>query len=603
MGRKRQASPATSEGTPDRIARWVLLATVFATMTLVDVRAESGFDAPKRLAIVLGVTLAAAVVAFSRSIRWHVPGGRAAWIVSAGVVVSGVAVLSTVVTPHRAIALEALGIHFALLVAAALAGSSLFDGRWRQVFSVFVAGALVNAVLALLQRAGLRLFAVEQIGGRTEASALIGNDGHLALLAALALLMLAARATGGGRRAGVVAAAIPLLAVVVLTRNVTSILMLLAGGFVLAAVHLPRKRALAAGALVALAALSGIGVLVVRGHGTERSSLDAPAIDRMLSYRFAPWASAIEMTVRRPGLGHGPGSFGVESTAHRSLAEARWHRRLQNPFLGSGSFGEAHNDFLQLAAETGLPAAIVVLAALLLVLVALLRLRDDGGEGVAIAVVVIALAVAALTWFPVHRAATALLLALCAGRGVRILSARDDTVPRPGARIIAVVSTIVLVVAVVPHELRKHSAERALYRMTALAKEIEARGNTSGAAPTLRRIAEEAEAIGRALPGDRRPRVLRGAALLLSGDRDAALKAFRAALEAGESAEIDVNIALALRSGTEARDALVRAVWLSDAVEAMVPVVVRASVVDDVAQRARQLEAGDARAIPPAPRR
>lgn len=573
-------------------------------MTLVDVRAESGFDAPKRLALVLGVTLAAAAISFSRSIHWRLPRGRAAWIASAVVVASGAAVLSTVVTPHRAIALEALGIFVALLVAAALAASSLFDGRWRQVFSVFVAGALVNAVIALFQRGGVRLFAVEQIGGRTEASALIGNDGHLALLAALGLLMLAARAVVDGRRAGPAAAAVPLLALVALTRNLTSILMLLAGGLVLAAMRLPRKRALAVVTLVALAVLSGIGALAVRGRGAEGAPLDVAAIDRMLSYRLAPWASAVEMTVRHPVLGHGPGSFAVESTAHRSLAEARWHRRLQNPFLASGSFGEAHNDFLQLAAEAGLPASIAAMAALLLLFVTLLCVHDDEGEAIGLAVVVIALAVAALTWFPAHRAATALLLALCAGRGVRILSGHDAaSVRASGARIVAVVATIVLVFAVAPRELARHSAERALYRATALAKAIEARGNPQGAAPALRGIAEEAEAIGRALPGDRRPRVLRGAALLLSGDRNAALGAFRAALETGESAEIDVNIALALRTGTEARDALVRAVWLSDAAEAMVPVVVRASVVEDVAQRARQLEAGDAGAIPAAPRR
>lgn len=587
----------------DRAARWLLMATLFATMTVVDVRAEGAFDAPKRLALVCGIAGASLLVAFSGSLRWGRPRGTSLWIAMATVVAVGISAFSAMISPHRGVAVEALGIAGVLLVGAIISASSIFDGRWAQVMNVFLAGALVNALVALAQRGGLKLFAVEEIGGRSEASAFWGNDGQLAIIAALSLIIVAARALAGNRRTGLVMA-VPLLAVVAMTRNVTSILILVAGVVVLVMSRLSRKRAAALALACVVLALAGAGALIARGR-TPTGGIDVAAIDRTLTYRLAPWASAVEMVVARPALGFGPGSFSVESTAHRTKAEARWHRRLQNPFLPSGAFGEAHNEFLQISAEAGLPAMAALLVALSLLVVGLLRSDDDREEAALVAAVLVGLGVAALTWFPGQVAATSFLGVLCVGRGWRLLTRRETAVgPRSRlARLGPAIPAAILLVVIAPHEIRRYAAERALYRATAVAKAIASGANPQASAGVLRRLADEAEAIESALPGDRRPRVLRGAAHLLSGNREAALAGYRAALETGESAEVDLNIGRALRTGPEARNALVRAVWLSDAIAPSIPAAVRQSILDDAAERARELEAGNVGAIPPAPRR
>lgn len=603
MGRRRD-SATTVEAVPDRLARLTILLTLFSTLVLVDVRAEAAFDAPKRAALIGGVTLATIFAAWSRSMRLRRPGGSVAGIAALAGCAIALAIVSAATTPHHAVATEAVGVGAVLASAALLGASSLFDGRWHQVPAVLVAGTLVNALLALAQRAGLELFDVERVSGRTEAFALFGNEGHLALLVALALVVLADRLLARGWRGSLVAAALPLVALLAISRNATSILIVLAGCTVLVLVRHPVRRGatlVAAGAFVAVLAM---GIVFIVQRGGDEAADPVARIDRLLSYRLAPWASASEMIAARPLLGHGPGSFCVESTSYRAAAEGRWHRRLQNPHAPSGAFNEAHNDMLQFAAEAGIPASAALIAAFALLAAGLVR-RGSEGEGVLLAALLVSIGVASLTWFPAQIASSALLLSLCAGRGWRLLSSGEDaaelTVLR--SRVAFAVLALTLLALVVPHEARRYSAERRLYRATGIARAVEAGRAPGSSTQLLRRVAAEAAEIDDALPGDRRPLVLSASAHLLSGDREAALSGYRAALEAGESAEVDLYIALALRTGTEARDALVRAVWLTDAAAASIPANVRQSVIDDVESRERQLEQGDAGAIPAAPLR
>jgi O-antigen ligase len=294
----------------------------------------------------------------------------------------------------------------------------------------------VNAVVSLLQFAGgLRLFSLESVGGRRDVSAFVGNDGVLALALALAnliclALVLAARSPAlrmvGG--CGIVL----YLGALALNQSITALMALAAGSFVLLA--LSRGRRSLIGALIVILVLVG-GLLVhptlARRAHEAVAQIRAGNWDQALSYRWGPWAAAMEMAGSRPLVGWGPGTFGAEFVAHRLGAELRLHRRLVSPFL-AGSFTEAHSEYLQAAAEAGVPAGLACLGAvgaLVMGVVGTIRRAPDGParrEAILVLAIFCAGATAALTWFPLQRPITAVPLLLAAGRAWRC-SGREDT--------------------------------------------------------------------------------------------------------------------------------------------------------------------------------
>lgn len=434
MARRRTNQKVSAPGLPlaERVAALVVAAGLLASGLLVDTGAESAFDAPKRLAALVAAGLAAALVAALvepdrvRAAWQSAPRGLKLSVACFGLALLGT-IVSALLAPRRVEALASSRGALILALVAPLA-ALLFDARGvRRMLGCFVTVAAINSFVSLLQRAGdWRPFDIERIAGRTEAVGLLGNEGFLALVAALGAIAAAALwldARGGGTRTLLASAAVLNAVAVFANASLTSMLTFGAGAIVLAIPRVSRRR-LAIGAVAALAfaaiAFAALPQLRARA-GQTRALIAAGQLDALTSYRVGAWAAAGEMIASRPLAGFGPGSYGSEFVPHRIEAEKRWGRRFANPYLLGGSYEEAHCDYLQAAAETGLVATMLLLLSAGFAAWALLRaVRDSGraqrAEVWMIAALAVALAIAALTWYPMQRPVTTLLALVLLGR-------------------------------------------------------------------------------------------------------------------------------------------------------------------------------------------
>jgi O-antigen ligase len=440
---RRQARAAAPAARPaaERAASTILLLGTVAAGLLVDTGAESAFDAPKRFAAVLATLLAAALVAgFADLSDARRAWGEATLATKASIAAFGAGIvwiaLSALLSPRQAASLATLRGTVVLALAAPLA-AMLFDrSGMRRALVWFVALASVNSLLSLLQRAGgWKPFAIERISGRTEAIGLIGNEGVLALAAALGAIAAAALwldSREGGRPVHVAAF---VLNVAALAANVslTPMLALGAGLAVFALFRLPRRRlAVGVGLLVVVAVAAFALLPQLRARAAEARRIAASGDwDALTSYRFGAWAAAGEMIAARPLTGFGPGTFASEFVTHRIDAEKRWGRRLVNPAFAGGSYEEAHSDYLQIAAESGLPAALLLLASFALAVLLLVRLartpdHDARDEAQALLAIVAVVAVASLAWFPMQRPAMALLALMALGRSWSLSATTEE---------------------------------------------------------------------------------------------------------------------------------------------------------------------------------
>jgi O-antigen ligase len=418
----RAAQPdGTWQGT---LASLALAAAVLGSLLLVDVHAESAFDAPKRLAAMLGIALAAAiVVAFSRGGLATAPfAHRVAAALFAAAMAA--ALLSSILSPRREVALDSFRA-VAIFAAVPLIGASTLIGsrHWRAIAACFVAGAAINCAISIGQVAGiLHPFQYATTGGRANTSALIGNDGALALIAAMAAVVMVDGVTRARTRWRQILAgslAMAFAATIVINRNLTSIIALTAGVTVVLVCRLGWRRTLVAGGTVFAAIATGIAVSSAARSRVMEAGRDliAGRWNAVLSFRGAPWGAAVDMIRARP-LGWGAGTFAAEFVPHLLNAELTFHQRLTNSFL-VGSYAEAHCDYLQAAAELGLAATVLAVASATLTAMLLWRRRHQNAEAPLLLGLIMTSAVAALTWFPLQRPATSLVVLLAMGRAWR----------------------------------------------------------------------------------------------------------------------------------------------------------------------------------------
>lgn len=238
---------------------------------------------------------------------------------------------------------------------------------------VFVAAVIVLAILAGTVLSGPSAFS----GGPLAPPLGYANaNGAMVALGAAAAAIMATVAN-----LEVVRQPAAVLAIVMLTLagvNTSRAAIALTAGILVAAVvarWLSRWVALVAPLLIAVAVTSTIVLGLTHGSPTV-----PPLKDSLTGRRMVLWQEAIEITAGEPVFGVGPGMFAETSPTALADADARW----------------AHSVYMEAAAETGIPGALLLGALLLWTFGALYRSRQDSR--------LVVIGTAAVTAFAIHAA-------------------------------------------------------------------------------------------------------------------------------------------------------------------------------------------------------
>jgi O-antigen ligase len=619
-------APAPPRDVSGLVAAAALLIALVGTGLFVDSGADNSFEAPKRLIAIL--LIAAAAVAALGFSRWRLPrglpGANPAARAAVACVLFAVAAASSsaFLSPRREPSSDALRVVLLYALLLPLGAGRVLE-KWKKLLlAVFVAVAAVNAAVSFLQAKNLyKPFPLITPGSREATGAFVGNPGSLAftlMFSTVACLGIVLFGRHRALRIAAAAGAAILVAGLLVNRNLTSLSAVVAGvGILLVA----RWRRRAVVPIVLLILLSGSLVLAYRPMRARAAealwALRRGDWDHVVTYRLGAWSAAIGMTRDRPLLGYGPGTYGAEFVSHRLRAEIAARRRLVNP-LATSSYAEAHCDYLQVFAEAGIPAGLVLLGAVFLLfrglLLAARRLPEGPARSEAVCVLALlgAGGVAALSWFPLQRPISALPLLLAAGRGWRIGSGAPAGPQTPGAirggnlaRAAGGGLLAVILAAAVAPEFSGYRSERWIRVGTeALRQVVTHPGDIADPHGALSRIEQIAVSAASALPGDSRPWILAGSTRLVAGEADKALGFYRHALSLGERAEIDINMGRAyeaLGETAKSRAATLRALWISPAlIRALLPDVAQ-EMVPELHRLEDLLREGKLAAPPPLP--
>jgi len=176
--------------------------------------------------------------------------------------------------------------------------------------------------------------------------------------------------------------------------------------------------------LIALAILAGAGIgfripLVMNVLQVPRLAAEG-GLENASSGRVAPALAAWEMFRDHPWTGVGPGAYHYGYTAYKTRVWERYGNAIRG--TTPTTFGDAHNDHLQLLAETGVPGYLLFLG----VIAALwLAVRQGSGDDVRSRIartLVVPVSgtflMLALAQFPLHLAVTRHLLVTFAGLAI-----------------------------------------------------------------------------------------------------------------------------------------------------------------------------------------
>ncbi|HMA18935.1 MAG TPA: O-antigen ligase family protein, partial [Thermoanaerobaculia bacterium] len=316
-----------------------------ATALLLDPAAHASFDAPKRLAALVGASLAA-LAAFApgrppRRLRetWlALPAAAriAVLAAAAGLLWFGI---SCALSPRRPASADTLRATILLFLLVPV-GATRAVGRGKRILAAtFLGVTALNATVSLVQSHGVRLLRLETFGTRNETGAFAGNVGYLTLTIAFAsVLVIGIVATAHRRavRAGAFALLLLLLAALVTNRNLTAIASVAAGATAIFVARFGRRSlvAISAVGVAIIVAVLAIAPLRLRTADVVAAAR-AGDWDRLTTYRTGAWAAAVEMARERPITGWGPGTYAAEFVPHRLKGEIRARRRFVNPLLTS----------------------------------------------------------------------------------------------------------------------------------------------------------------------------------------------------------------------------------------------------------------------------
>jgi len=428
MPAKRDPASAAAATRPDLATRVMVILAWLVTLAVLIVPLAVTPDLLDRFRVIkesitraegiLGLFLIVVAVAFGNAdrIREMLRERAVAGIVAAGVVWGGI---TTLTSTHRQLSLEA----FATLLTSAM----VFVLAWYAaprisllILDVLVPATMVNAVLAALQEYGVyNPFVSNSVYRHLSATALIGNPNIVGSYFALVAVILAAAATRiEGTRRWFYAFGATIAAAGVLVSQTRSAAIAMIAGLGLLAIGRSVKRA----GLIALAlvALFGAGIAmdlrIMKRLATLPRSISTQGLEAATSGRVTPAITALTMFRDFPVTGVGPGVFGFQYMPYHIRVRDRLPAERSG--IRPTNFGEAHNDHLQLLAETGLPGYLLFLAAVFAVLrsgrQSVDTIHGSLARGLAIPVTG-ALLVLCLAQFPLHVAVTRQLIVTVAG--------------------------------------------------------------------------------------------------------------------------------------------------------------------------------------------
>ena len=267
-------------------------------------------------------------------------------------------------------------------LALVMAGASRAGGRVAAgaATAVCALGALSGLLAAAQRWLGVLRMPLQAPEPRFFAAGLVGNPGDLAMALVVPAVLLFATAADHlrpPRLRALAAAGLAATLLGILAAEAVAPALAFGAGALVYALLAPRRRARALAALLVLAALLAVSGGARRAV-EKASQLRQGDVAAATTQRDIGVLAAAEMIRARPLLGVGPGAFSNAFVPARIAAEERTGRRLVHR-SESAHFDNAHSEPLTLAAECGVPAAAVLLAALVALVAGLLAMRHGPG--------------------------------------------------------------------------------------------------------------------------------------------------------------------------------------------------------------------------------
>lgn len=399
--------PALSASTASPFAVVAMWALIYTVPLLVVPGLHESFRTPKLL---LGELLALASLVglafrlYGREVDFREVARRPEVAALAPLLLLAVASLATTAHPlHVRDAVASLGVGAACLIG----WTAGFDRAQKERFLI---GSLVPAalasLLAILQFHQLwepLRFAGIAYDSRLGVTSVAGNPGDLGaylVLPCLIGLWSLSRLAGRRRIAAAVALFLCLYALVV-TQTLAALAALGAGALVYAFGALPRRRLFAG--LAAVLILGGVALVAVeplQSRIAEKfQSISSGDWNSLLTGRLDGWRAALLMWRENPWTGVGHGAYRPEFVPAKlklAYAGTRFFERHNQPV-----FANAHNEFLEVAADLGWPGALALAWGLGVIgFVALRRAGAEPGDRALLRAGLAALFVLSVAYFP-----------------------------------------------------------------------------------------------------------------------------------------------------------------------------------------------------------
>jgi O-antigen ligase len=288
----------------------------------------------------------------------------------------------------------------------------LIRERTFRVLGLLLAPVVVNATVLLLQVAKIWNPFRFPAGydARLMHTGLIGNANDMGVyLVVPAVVAMVLTVVDGRLRVLWLVLGVIALAAIAMTLTITAMIAVAAAALVLC-FNLNRRLGIAVAVLIPIAVIVAI---MTYAPLRERAAAFAHAaktrdVEALTSQRLVAFTTTWEMFRDHPLLGVGPGCFPFEYMPYRLLVDERHPLVAGSLFPVQPNFGEAHNDHLQLLAETGLPGYALFLAGLwLLVSISRNSANDEKARTSKLLALPLATAifVSCLAQFPLHLAA------------------------------------------------------------------------------------------------------------------------------------------------------------------------------------------------------